>query len=32
MDRAGSPGVIMWLATAIMAEVTIGLWIWENVL
>lgn len=22
MDRAGSPGVIMWLATAIMAEVT----------
>lgn len=27
MDRAGSPGVIMWLATAIMAEVTLlALW------
>ncbi len=23
MDRAGSPGVIMWLATAIMAEVAL---------
>ena len=32
MDRAGSLGVIMWLATAIMVEVTVGLWIWENVL
>lgn len=32
MDRAGSPGVIMWLPIAIMAEVTVGLWIWENVL